>query len=66
MWRCYMVECYDVSLFAQVDLSLDVLSPSASQEDPMCKRLKTSERPEERSLESTSSNEGSGWKCVVL
>ncbi|XP_066458315.1 rho guanine nucleotide exchange factor 39 [Eleutherodactylus coqui] len=49
-----------------VDLSLDVLSPSASQEDPMCKRLKTSERPEERSLESTSSNEGSGWKCVVL
>lgn len=40
----------------------DVLSPS--QDDPLCKRQKTSERPEEGN--SRPADEGSGWKCLIL
>lgn len=45
---------------------VDVLSPSVPQEDPLCKRQKTSERSEEGSSQPAVPDEGSGWKCVIL
>ncbi|XP_073418602.1 rho guanine nucleotide exchange factor 39 [Dendrobates tinctorius] len=49
-----------------VDSPVHVAHPSASQEDPLCKRLKTSELLEEDSSQPALSNEGSGWKCVIF
>ncbi|KAM3939781.1 rho guanine nucleotide exchange factor 39 [Leptodactylus fuscus] len=49
-----------------VDSTIDVMSPSVPREDPACKRLRTSERPEEGRSQPAVPEEGSGWKCVIL
>ncbi|XP_040276625.1 rho guanine nucleotide exchange factor 39 isoform X2 [Bufo bufo] len=49
-----------------VNSSMDVLNTAAPQEDPVCKRPKTSNRPEDGSSQPAASEEGSGWKCVIL
>ncbi|XP_075700376.1 rho guanine nucleotide exchange factor 39 [Rhinoderma darwinii] len=49
-----------------VDSPMNAPSPSVPLEDPLCKRVKTSERAEEGSSKPTSSDEGSGWKCLIL
>ncbi|KAM4051221.1 rho guanine nucleotide exchange factor 39 isoform 2-T2 [Anomaloglossus baeobatrachus] len=49
-----------------VDLPVDFLHPKVSQDDPLCKRLKTSELRKEEDSQPAMSDEGSGWKCMIL
>ncbi|XP_069819476.1 rho guanine nucleotide exchange factor 39 [Dendropsophus ebraccatus] len=50
----------------RVETPVDALNPSHPEDDPLCKRVKTSERSEEGNSQPAISEEGSGWKCLIL